>query len=107
MNLSKSGFVILSLLVAVNTLDIIVHLVVNQPELLRILGNIVISLAALIPMLNNKFNKRSMLLIGLGAYLLLNGIFIINNNGIGNAGITFILVTTLLTILLNRNTKSN
>lgn len=107
MNLSKFAFAILSLLIVVNILDIIVHIAVNQPELLRILSNIVISLSAFIPLLNNKFSKRSMLMIGLGAYLLLNGIFIINNNGIGNAGILFILTTSVLTILLNRNTKGN
>ncbi len=107
MNLSRFAFAILSLLIVVNILDIIVHIAVNQPELLRILSNIVISLSAFIPLLNNKFSKRSMLMIGLGAYLLLNGIFIINNNGIGNAGILFILTTSVLTILLNRNTKGN
>lgn len=90
--------------ILLNILDIVLHVVTNQPEILRISGNTLIILASGIAL---KRRRPNLLLgTGLASYLILNGIFIALN-GIGTAGIAFTALTTLVTFssLVLRQTK--
>lgn len=82
-------------LLLVNVFDVLLHIAINQPELLRIVGNIIIVAASILIILKTKLNHRYLSLAGLVFYLALNIIFIINN-GIGNLGVILILTTTIL-----------
>ncbi len=83
-------------LILVNIIDIIVHVAINQPEALRISGNIVLIIAAIVHLAKPKYWLG--LLLATILNLILNFIFIYEN-GIGTAGIIFISLSTILPII--------
>jgi hypothetical protein len=87
---------LLYLTIALNVLDIVLHIATNQAELLRVAGNVLIIAGSGIVLLKRRSNF--VLIIGLISYLVLNGIFIALN-GIGSAGTMFISLTTIFTLV--------
>jgi hypothetical protein len=88
--------VLLLLSILLNIFDIVLHIAINQPELLRIAGNILIILVSGIALLRQRSNLA--LVVGLIFYLTLNTVFIALS-GIGSAGMVFISLTTLLILV--------
>lgn len=82
----------------VNIFDILLHIAINQPELLRIISNLIIIFASILIILKTKLNHKYIVSLGLISYLALNIIFVVNN-GIGNLGIILILTTTILSLV--------
>jgi hypothetical protein len=82
--------------ILLNIFDIVLHIAVNQPEILRITGNIFIILGSGLALLG--YRPKLVLTIGLIGYLILNGVFVVLN-GIGSAGMVFVGLTTVLTFL--------
>lgn len=81
--------------ILLNIFDIALHIVINQPEILRITGNVLIIIASSIA-LSRQYPKQT-LVIGLMCYLVSNGIFIALN-GIGSAGVAFIVLSAVLVL---------
>lgn len=88
--------------ILLNVFDIVLHIAINQPEMLRIAGNILIILGSGIALLGHR--PKLVLVIGLIAYLILNCAFIALD-GIGSAGMVFIILTAALTLLSLVKTK--
>ena len=89
-------------IVILNILDIVIHVITDQIEILRILGNI----ACIIPMLilsrEDKKNKTKIWINGsLILYFMFNGIFVAipGNDGLGERPLMSIFLS--LTILLH------
>lgn len=82
--------------ILLNVFDIVLHVVINQPEVLRIVGNILIIVGSGIALLKQRSSLA--LIVGLVFYLIANGVFIALS-GIGGAGMAFISLTTLLTLV--------
>jgi len=93
---SKIFTILLYICILLNIFDIVLHIAINQPEILRITGNILIIIGAGIALIRQHSNL--VLIIGLMFYLILNGVFVALH-GIGSAGIVFISLTTLLILL--------
>jgi hypothetical protein len=91
----KIAAVLLCISVALNVLDVMLHIATNQAELLRIAGNVFIITGSGTALLRR---QNLALIVGLVSYLVINGIFI-SLNGIGSAGIVFISLTTILTVI--------
>lgn len=83
--------------IALNIIDMVLHIAINQPEILRITGNIIV-IATSVLCLFRQQNLAPLLGVSLLLYLILNGVFILLN-GIGTAGLAFIAITTLLGVL--------
>lgn len=81
--------------ILLNIFDIALHIAITQPEILRIAGNVLIIIASSIAL--SKQYPRRVLTVGLASYLVLNGTFIALN-GIGNAGIVFIALSTVFVL---------
>lgn len=86
---------ILKAVLVINIFDILLHVIINQPELLRIIGNLIVILCALVVIRKYKVNSQITLFTSAILNLLLN-IFFIVNNGIGVLGVIFIATTTIL-----------
>lgn len=85
--------VLLYVSILLNILDVVLHVVTDQVEALRIAGNIIIIISAVIALV--RWRPMAVLIAGLASYLALNCIFIIFS-GIGTAGIAFVSLTTIL-----------
>lgn len=90
---SKIVRVLLFISIVLNIFDIVLHVAINQPEILRITGNILVILGASIAM--QRQHPNLVLISALASYLILNGVFIALN-GIGGVGLAFISLTTVL-----------
>ncbi|MFY9228038.1 MAG: hypothetical protein WAO28_01785 [Candidatus Microsaccharimonas sp.] len=88
--------IVLCISILLNIFDIVLHIAINQPEILRITGNVLIIAASGVALQRQRSNL--VLIIGLVAYLILNGVFIALN-GIGTAGMAFVTLTTVFTVL--------
>lgn len=96
---------LLKAIVVINIFDILLHIAINQPELLRIAGNVIIIGAVLMVIKNSKVSYFITLLTAAMLNLILNLIFIINN-GIGTLGILLIIITTLLVTIAAVKSKT-
>lgn len=96
---------LLKAIVVINIFDILLHIAINQPELLRITGNVIIIGAVLMVIKNSKVSYFTTLLTAAMLNLILNLIFIINN-GIGTLGILLIIITTILVTIAALKSKT-
>ncbi|HJP81257.1 MAG TPA: hypothetical protein VJ841_02605 [Candidatus Saccharimonadales bacterium] len=95
------------LVVAVQLLDLIVHGSVGQLEPLRVAANIVMVVAALIPLFLRHASGVLTVVVGLIVYLILNTMFIVNdgiyNNGSLRVGlVAFVLATVAAALFFCR-----
>jgi hypothetical protein len=104
MKTGTSGMLKILLITSIllNIFDIVLHVAIGQPEALRIIGNTLIIMGSAIALL--RWHPKSMLVIGLTSYLVLNFVFIAFNS-IGTVGVAFISLTSLLTLLTVRHRR--
>jgi len=102
------------LIISVQLLDIIVHFLTNQLEMIRVQSNIVIMLWTIFLFMQTRlFSKRIITTISISIYLILNLLFIFQfglvNSNSGDfriALIVFVLVTVVLAFIQTNQSKS-
>ncbi len=85
------------LIILVNLFDIIVHIVIQRPETLRITGNIILIIAFAVYLLETKNIIKPWMLLASGLINLVLNLVFIYLYGIGFAGVVFISSSTILT----------
>ncbi len=101
------------LIISVQLLDIIVHFLTNQLEMIRVQSNIVIILWTIFLFIQTRsFSKRIITTISISIYLILNLLFIfqfgIVNSNSGDfriALIVFVLLTVILAFIQTNQSK--
>jgi len=102
------------LIISVQLLDIIVHFLTNQLEMIRVQSNIVIMLWTIFLFMQTRlFSKRIITTISISIYLILNLLFIFqfglvnsNSGDLRIALLVFVLVTVVLAFIQTNQSKS-
>ena len=76
----------------VNTFDIFIHVIIGQPEALRIAGNIFVIVSSILVLRQPRYHL--LFAASLCLYILFNAIFVVLS-GIGTLGVLLIAATTL------------
>lgn len=92
-------FVITGILAALTVFDIVIHVVSDQVEPLRIAGNIIVLVAALGILVVPRV-RRAWVPIAAGLWNLVLNIIFIAQQGIGALGVALIAATTVLCVVL-------
>ena len=92
-------FIVTGILLLLNVIDVVVHVVTDQVEPLRIAGNIIVIVSALGVLLIPRV-RRAWVAIAAGLWSLVLNLIHISQSGIGTAGIVFIAATTVLCLVL-------
>lgn len=91
-------------IIILNILDLILHIAIGQPEMLRITSNVFIITSGILLTTHRRYT--SLFAVSLSLYIALNTLFIVLQ-GIGTAGALFIATTLLLGIIILRPTKKH
>ena len=92
-------FIVTGILLLLNVIDVVVHVVTDQVEPLRIAGNIIVIVSALGVLLIPRV-RRAWVAIAAGLWSLVLNLIHLSQSGIGTAGIVFIAGTTVLCLVL-------
>jgi hypothetical protein len=92
-------FIVIGILLLLNVIDVVVHVVTDQVEPLRIAGNVIVIISAL-GILTLPRVRRAWVPIAAGLWSLVLNIIHIAQSGIGTAGMVFIAGTTVLCLVL-------
>ncbi len=91
--------ILTGILLLLNVFDVVVHVVTDQVEPLRIAGNVIVIVSALGVLVIPRV-RRAWVPIAPGLWSLVLNIIHITQSSIGTAGIVFIAATTVLCLVL-------
>ncbi len=92
-------FIVTGVLLLLNAIDVVLHVVTDQVEPLRIAGNVIVLVSALGILVLPRV-RRAWVPIAAGLWSLVLNIIHITQSGIGTAGIVFVAATTVLCVVL-------
>lgn len=95
MTITRLKVLLITILILINVFDVVLHVVIGQPELLRIISNSIMIISGLIAY-KLPYSK---ILTGTAAiaYIVLN-LLVIAQNGIGVVGMLLIIATVLTSL---------
>ena len=95
----------LASLVLLNIFDMILHVVIDRVEPVRISGNIIVIFGALFAVFSTSMPRRTAVAVGLVCYAVLNGWYVVQS-GIGVVGAGLIAGTIALSVAFLWRTRA-
>lgn len=92
-------FIVTGILLALNGFDIVLHVVIDDVEPLRIAGNVIVLVSALGILVIPRV-RRAWVAFAAGAWNLVLNLIFIAQEGIGTLGLVLVAATTVLCVVL-------